>query len=173
MFADPVPEPWRRHLEARFVAIHDEIARVAESQWFAWAPPVHNYAVGASFLPLWMKYQPPWLQADLAACRALCPTTARLRDELPGVFTVCFSRLAPGARILPHRDLDEPGFLRIHMGLASDPRARLRAGEEWRTWREGHCFAFHPDVEHEVVHDGDRPRTALLVDVGAAALAAR
>lgn len=171
MFVDPVPDPWRTLLESRWLAFRDEIRALQPQQWIPWAPPVHNYATGATIVPLLMKYVPPWLRADFAAHRTWCPQTAQLAQELPGVYTICFSRMAPGARVAAHRDLDEEGFLRIHLGLEVDPLARFRCGDEWRTWREGRCFAFHGASEHEVVHEGARDRIALLVDVDGASLA--
>lgn len=171
MFVDPVPDPWRSHLEDRWQVYRDEMLALASGRWIPWAPPVHNYAVGASIVPLLMKYQPPWLTTDFAAHRASCPRAAQLVAELPGVYTVCFSRMAPGARVAPHCDFDEPGFLRIHLGLATDPLARFRCGPTWTTWQAGRCFAFHAATEHEVAHDGSVPRVALLLDVDADALA--
>lgn len=171
MFVDPVPDPWRAALEAHWRTFRAEMHALRADQWIPWAPPVHNYAHGASIVPLQMKYVPPWLRADFAAHRACCPRTAQLVGTLPGVYTICFSRMAPGARVAAHRDLDEPGFLRIHLGLDVDPQARFRCGDTWRPWQEGRCFAFHGASEHEVVHDGERVRVALLVDVDAASLA--
>jgi ornithine lipid ester-linked acyl 2-hydroxylase len=170
LFVDPVPDPWRSYLEGRWQAFRDEVLPLPQ-HWLPWAPPVHNYASGAAILPLLMKYVPPWLHADFAAHSALCPQTARIADELPGVYTICFSRMAPGARVAAHRDFDEEGFLRIHLGLTVDPQAQFRCGDAWRTWRAGECFAFHGSSEHEVVHQGVNPRIALLVDVDAASLA--
>jgi aspartyl/asparaginyl beta-hydroxylase (cupin superfamily) len=171
MFVDPVPDPWRRHLESRWQAIRDEVLALRAAQWIDWAPPVHNYAFGAAIVPLLMKYVPPWLDTDFAAHAASCPVTAGLARELPGIYTLCFSRMAPGARVAAHRDLEEVGFLRIHLGLVVDPEARLRCGDEWRAWRAGECFAFHGSSEHEVAHNGTAARIALLVDVDAEALA--
>ncbi|MBL8753765.1 MAG: aspartyl/asparaginyl beta-hydroxylase domain-containing protein [Planctomycetes bacterium] len=171
MFVDPVPDPWCAYLEANWQTFLAETQALLPTQWIDWAPPVHNYAFGAALVPLTMKYVPPWLRADFAAHRRLCPAIARIASDLPGVYTVCLSRMAPGARVAAHSDHEEPGFLRIHLGLEVDPLARFRCEREWRSWQAGRCFAFHAEREHEVVHDGTRPRIALLVDVDADSLA--
>jgi aspartyl/asparaginyl beta-hydroxylase (cupin superfamily) len=171
VFVDPVPDPWRAQLEAHWGTVRAEMELLREEQWVAWAPPVHNYAHGASIVPLRLKYQPPWLQFDGEKHQSWLPRTAQLVDGLPGTYTACLSRMLPGARVAAHRDLDEAGFLRIHLGLATDPQARFRCGGEWRSWQEGRCLAFHGASEHEVVHDGTRPRVVLIVDVDAESLA--
>ncbi len=170
MFVDPVPDPWCAFLESHWREFLAEMQALPASQWIEWAPPVHNYAQGASIVPLVMKYVPPWLHTDFGAHRRQCPAIARVATELPGVYTVCLSRMAPGARVAAHRDHEEPGFLRIHLGLEVDPEARFRCEREWRSWEAGRCFAFLAQHEHEVVHAGTRPRVALLVDVDAQSL---
>ena len=57
--------------------------------------------------------------------------------------------------------------MRCHLGLdVPEPdKARLRVGTEWRTWSEGKAFAFDDAFQHEVVHEGDRDRVVLVVDV--------
>jgi aspartyl/asparaginyl beta-hydroxylase (cupin superfamily) len=171
MFVDPAPEPWRSMLLERWRLARDEALALPDAQWTAYAPPQHNYAHRASFVPLALRYVFPWFHGDMAANRAACPATARLLDDLPGVFTLAFSRMLPGARVAPHRDLEEPGFLRFHVGLSTDGTARFRCGDTWISWREGEVHAFHPQTEHEVVHDGASPRIVLLLDVDAATLA--
>lgn len=171
MFVDPVPDPWRSYLESNWRAYRAEMQALPSARWLDWAPPVHNYTSGVTFAPLTMKYVPPWLQADFEPYRRACPAIARIASELPGVYTVCLSRMVPGAYVLAHSDHDEPGFLRIHLGLEVDPEARFRCVSEWRSWQEGRCLALHASNEHEVVHDGDRQRVVLLVDVDADSLA--
>lgn len=171
MFVEPAPDPWRRVLEQRWCELRDEACALPETMWAEWAPPVDRYAYGASFVPFAMRYRPPWFTADLAPNLAACPVTASLLEDLPGVYTLAFSRMEPGARVHAHRDLDEPGFLRFHLGLQTDDGARFRCGDRWVTWHEGRVHAFHAATEHEVVHDGVRPRVLLLLDVDAATLA--
>lgn len=171
MFVDPAPDPWRRVLEQRWRAIRDEARALPPSRWSDWAPPVHNYALGAKFAPFVMRYRPPWLTCEMGPNVAACPLTAGLLQELPGVYTLALSCMPPGARVQPHCDLDEPGFLRFHLGLETDDAARFRCGDRWVTWQEGRVHAFQPATEHEVVHDGTRPRIVLLMDVDAASLA--
>ncbi len=171
MLVEPAPDPWRNVLEASWRAIRDEAKALDEARWQAWGQLHHNVAYGAAVAPLCLRYRPSWVAGDLADYRAACPRTAALLTELPGVFTLVFSRMAPGARVLPHRDLEEPGYLRFHLGIDADSGARFRVGDRWVAWRDGSVHAFQPATEHEVVHDGARPRIVLLMDVDAAAIA--
>jgi beta-hydroxylase len=170
MLVEPAPDPWRRALEQRWHHIRDEALALSAAQWLAWGQRQYNVASGASIAPLCMRYHPSWLTADLGQYRTWCPRTASLLHDLPGVFTLAFSRLAPGARVLPHRDLEEPGYLRFHLGLDTVAGARMRIGDRWHEWGDGCAIAFDPTTEHEVVHDGNRPRIVLLMDVEAQAL---
>lgn len=170
MLVDPAPDPWRAALERRWRDLRDEALALPDAQWLAWGQQQYNVASGASIAPLRMRYLPSWLTADLGEYRARCPRTAALLHDLPGVFTLVFSRLAPGARVLPHRDLEEPGYVRFHLGLDTVAGARMRIGDRWHEWGDGRAIAFDPTTEHEVVHDGRRARIVLLMDVEAAAL---
>jgi aspartyl/asparaginyl beta-hydroxylase (cupin superfamily) len=171
MFVDPAPDPWRRVLEQRWPTLRDEVRALRDEQWARWAQEEYNVAFGALFFPLALRYRPTWFTGDLAANQRACPETSRLLTDLPGVFTLAFSRMQPGARVHPHSDHEEPGYLRMHLCVQGDAAARFRCGDRWIAWQEGRVQAFFPSTEHEVVHDGTRPRIVLLLDVDAATLA--
>lgn len=171
MLVEPVPDPWRTVLESRWTTLRDEACALRFEQWSQWAQQEYNVAFGAMIFPLALRYRPTWFTGDLMANQRACPATARLLVDLPGLFTLTLSRMQPGARVHPHSDHEEPGYLRMHLCLQGDSGARFRCGDRWLTWHEGRVHAFHPSTEHEVVHDGTRPRVVLLLDVDAATLA--
>jgi ornithine lipid ester-linked acyl 2-hydroxylase len=93
----------------------------------------------------------------------LCPQTASLVKAIPGLITAGFSRLAPGAHIVPHAG-KPVGVLRCHMGIDVPPRCGLRVGQEIRRWENGRCMVFDDTSEHEAWNLDERYRTVLLLD---------
>lgn len=93
----------------------------------------------------------------------LCPQTARLVEAIPGMITAGFSRLVPGAHIIPHSG-KPVGVLRCHLGLDVPDQCGLRVGSESRRWEPGRCLVFDDTSEHEAWNLDSRPRTVLLLD---------
>lgn len=76
------------------------------------------------------------------------------------------SKLTPGVRISPHCGSSNLRF-RYHLGLdiPEPDKVKIRVGNEWKSWGEGKAFGFDDSYEHEVVHDGEKDRVVLIVDV--------
>jgi aspartyl/asparaginyl beta-hydroxylase (cupin superfamily) len=97
----------------------------------------------------------------------MCPRTAALMRQIPGMTTAMFSILSPRKHILDHRG-PYKGVLRYHLGLivpADAPACRIRVGEEVRHWEEGKSLVFDDTFNHEVWNDTDETRVVLFVDV--------
>lgn len=104
-------------------------------------------------------------QADLGV--ELCPQTATLMRQIPGMRTAMFSILSPNKHILPHRG-PYKGVLRYHLGLivpAEKEACRIRVGQDIRHWEEGGSLIFDDTIDHEVWNDTDEVRVVLFVDV--------
>ena len=100
---------------------------------------------------------------------ALCPDTTRLVESLPlcrNFGFAMFSGMEPHTHVEPHCGSSNLR-LRHHLGIdVPEPGAsRLRVGREWRPWARGKCSAFDDSFEHEVVHEGEKARVILVVDV--------
>lgn len=97
---------------------------------------------------------------------ARCPQTEKLVKQIPGLMMAGFSRLAPGAHIVPHRGYEGySGYvLRFHLGLQVPDNCAMRVGSETRNWREGASLVFDDSTEHEAWNGSDRTRTILLCD---------
>lgn len=93
----------------------------------------------------------------------LCPETTRLVESIPGMITAGFSRLVPGAHIIPHSG-KPVGVLRCHMGIDVPDKCGLRVGNEIRRWENGRCLVFDDTSEHEAWNLDSQPRTVLLLD---------
>jgi aspartate beta-hydroxylase len=107
---------------------------------------------------------------------ALCPTTSRVIDTLPvcrNFGFVAFSGMEPHTHVAAHCGSSNLR-LRYHLGVeVPEPgKSWIRVGTERRSWRQGRVLAFDDSFEHEVVHDGDRPRVVLIVDVWQPSLSA-
>jgi beta-hydroxylase len=97
----------------------------------------------------------------------MCPRTAALMREIPGMKTAMISILSPRKHILDHRG-PYKGVLRYHLGLIvpQDAEAcRIRVGEDFRHWEEGSSMIFDDTFNHEVWNDTDETRVVLFVDV--------
>jgi beta-hydroxylase len=97
----------------------------------------------------------------------MCPRTAALMEQIPGMKTAMFSILSPRKHILDHRG-PYKGVLRYHLGLIvpSDAEAcRIRVGDDIRHWEEGKSMVFDDTFNHEVWNDTDETRVVLFVDV--------
>jgi ornithine lipid ester-linked acyl 2-hydroxylase len=97
----------------------------------------------------------------------MCPRTAALMRQIPGMTTAMFSILSPRKHILDHRG-PYKGVLRYHLGLIvpRDAEAcRIRVGDDIRHWEEGKSLVFDDTYNHEVWNDTDETRVVLFVDV--------
>jgi ornithine lipid ester-linked acyl 2-hydroxylase len=97
----------------------------------------------------------------------MCPRTAALMREIPGMTTAMISILSPRKHILAHRG-PYKGVLRYHLGLIvpRDAEAcRIRVGDDLRHWQEGESMIFDDTFDHEVWNDTDETRVVLFVDV--------
>jgi beta-hydroxylase len=97
----------------------------------------------------------------------MCPRTAELMREIPGMTTAMFSILSPRKHILDHRG-PYKGVLRYHLGLIVPEQAtqcRIRVGDDIRHWEEGKSLIFDDTFNHEVWNDTDDTRVVLFVDV--------
>lgn len=100
-----------------------------------------------------------------------CPRTVEALSrvplcQVPGQMpSVLFSRLAPGATIVPHHGAVNTRLI-CHLPLIVPPDCgALRVGNYRRTWREGELLVFDDSMEHEAWNPGARERVVLLFDI--------
>ncbi len=100
---------------------------------------------------------------------ARCPRTAALVDELPVPRIrnqspeLFFSRLRPGAHIVPHFGLMN-ARLTVHLGLVIPEGCTLRAGNETRAWQAGQLLIFDDSFEHEAWNRSTSERAVLIFE---------
>ena len=160
MFEDVSRFTFAAGLERNWQVIRDEMAALRSTGFIAW-PEKSLYGESG-----WQTFGLYAFGQRQAANCALCPRTTALVEAIPGLVTAGFSRLAPGAHILPHVGYDEYSryVLRLHLALETNPDCALRVADETRVWEEGRALVFCDAVEHEAWNRGTTTRTILLLD---------
>ena len=95
-----------------------------------------------------------------------CPETWRLVQCVPGLVSVMFSVLEPGARLPAHHG-PYNGLLRLHLGLiVPEPReaVAIRIDGAVHHWEEGRALIFDDTFEHEARNESGHTRVVLFVD---------
>lgn len=160
--------PWIAEVEANWTTIRDELERVLEDR--EGLPNFQDISKDQIEITDDDRWKTLFLygygfEAKLGV--ELCPRTAALMREIPGMTTAMFSILSPRKHILDHRG-PYKGVLRYHLGLIvpRDAQAcRIRVGEDIRHWEEGESMVFDDTYNHEVWNDTDETRVVLFVDV--------
>jgi ornithine lipid ester-linked acyl 2-hydroxylase len=96
---------------------------------------------------------------------ALCPNTAAVLEQIPGLLTAFFSILHPKKHIPAHKGLFK-GIIRTHLGLRipGNGECRMQLHDQTLHWEEGKAFVFDDTYRHEVWNDSDNIRVVLLID---------
>lgn len=156
MFLAPTEFKFVDTLESNYAIIRQELDHLQQTHFIPW-PETTLYNQGWDVFGLYA------FGRKLEANCCLCPETARLVAQIPGMTTAGFSRLAPGTQITPHVGYTNV-VLRCHLGVIVPDGCALRVGAEVRQWQEGKCLIFDDTVEHEAWHHGSTDRIVLLVD---------
>jgi ornithine lipid ester-linked acyl 2-hydroxylase len=97
----------------------------------------------------------------------LCPETAKLLEQIPGLKVAFFSILAPGKHIPEHRGKHK-GIVRCHLALrVPEPKeaCKIRVLDQIAYWEEGRCLFFDDTFPHEVWNDTNDYRVVLFLDI--------
>ncbi len=160
--------PWVAHVEQNWETIREELLGVLEDREAL--PNFQDISKDQIEITDDDRWKTFFLygygfQADVGV--EMCPRTAALMREIPGMTTAMLSILSPRKHILDHRG-PYKGVLRYHLGLIVPREAeqcRIRVGDEVRHWEEGQSMVFDDTFNHEVWNDTDETRVVLFVDV--------
>ncbi len=160
--------PWIAEIEANWTTIRDELLQVLEDRE---ALPnfqdISRDQIEITDDDRWKTFFLYGFGFEAKLGVEMCPRTAALMQEIPGMTTAMFSILSPRKHILDHRG-PYKGVLRYHLGLIVPRDAescRIRVGEDFRHWEEGHSMVFDDTYNHEVWNNTDETRVVLFVDV--------
>ena len=160
--------PWIQHVEENWTVIREELERVLDDHaGLANFQDISKDQIEITDDDRWKTFflYGYGFKAKLGV--EMCPRTAALMEQIPGMKTAMFSILSPRKHILDHRG-PYKGVLRYHLGLIvpSDAEAcRIRVGNDIRHWQEGKSMVFDDTFNHEVWNDTDETRVVLFVDV--------
>ena len=160
--------PWVQHVEENWTVIREELERVLDDHaGLANFQDISKDQIEITDDDRWKTFflYGYGFKAKLGV--EMCPRTAALMEQIPGMKTAMFSILSARKHILDHRG-PYKGVLRYHLGLIvpSDAEAcRIRVGDDIRHWQEGKSMVFDDTFNHEVWNDTDETRVVLFVDV--------
>jgi aspartyl/asparaginyl beta-hydroxylase (cupin superfamily) len=167
-FFPPERFPWVAHIEGNWMVIREELERVLDDHdGLPNFQDISKDQIEITDDDRWKTYflYGYGFKAKLGV--EMCPRTAALMEQIPGMKTAMFSILSPRKHILDHRG-PYKGVLRYHLGLIVPQAAedcRIRVGEDIRHWEEGRSMIFDDTFNHEVWNDTDETRVVLFVDV--------
>jgi ornithine lipid ester-linked acyl 2-hydroxylase len=167
-FFPPERFPWVQLIEENSATIRAELERVLEDQ--AALPNFQDISKDQIEITDDDRWKTFFLYGYGFTAKLgveMCPRTAALMRQIPGMTTAMFSILSPRKHILDHRG-PYKGVLRYHLGLIvpRDKEAcRIRVGDDFRHWEEGKSMIFDDTYNHEVWNDTDETRVVLFVDV--------
>jgi len=164
-------KPWyeaQNHIKTQLEQHADEIVseyRAVEGS-IGTHPDNKDYVKNGKWNGLFISGAKGKIDSDLVDA---CPTTTRIIRDLPICYNfgfVAYSQLLPGTHIVAHVGSSNLR-IRYHLGIdiPEPDKARIRVGKEWRHWKQNGVIAFDDSYNHEVIHEGDRKRTILIVDV--------
>jgi aspartyl/asparaginyl beta-hydroxylase (cupin superfamily) len=160
--------PWVRQVEDNWTTIRGELERVLEDhEALPNFQDISKDQIEITDDDRWKTFFLYGFGFKAKLGLEMCPQTAALMEQIPGMTTAMFSILSPRKHILDHRG-PYKGVLRYHLGLIV-PRekeaCRIRVGEDVRHWEEGKSMVFDDTFNHEVWNDTDETRVVLFVDV--------
>src|SRR5882757_8102773 len=160
--------PWVKHVEQNWIVIREEAERLLEVQAdLANFQDISKDQIEITDDDRWKTFFLYGYGFEARLGVEMCPRTAKLMREIPGMKTAMISILSPRKHILDHRG-PYKGVLRYHLGLIVPEDAescRIRVGEDIRHWEEGKSLIFDDTFNHEVWNDTDETRVVLFVDV--------
>ena len=157
--------PFVSRLEAGYSTIHHELLANLERQEQITSEDIINRAAVKDNQWKVIVLKHPGASNFTESAHKFFPETLRILKECDIEFLLAkFSAIVPGTHIKAHTGPSNDQ-LRAHLGLVHTGGARIRAGNEWRTWREGKVMIFDSSWEHEVHHDGPDLRIVLILDI--------
>ena len=157
---------WANLLEDNWQVIQEEVARLVNTD--KELPNIQDIQPAEALLTKDNRWKTFFLQGfghKVEKNRALCPETAKVIDQIPGLLTAFFSILHPGKHIPAHRGIFK-GIVRTHLGLIipKNGECKMRVNREFIHWQEGKPVFFDDTYNHEVWNNTDGIRVVLLID---------
>lgn len=155
---------WISLLEANSPAIREELYSVLAD----------SAKAQAAYQKFSARKTAGWKQMELKiygisypAKTALFPQTMSVLGQIPGISTIYFSLLEPGATVPPHVG-DTDAFYRVHLGIEIPghlPECGLQVAGNQRSWETDKCIVFNDVYHHTAWNLTNQRRIVLILDV--------
>jgi len=126
-----------------------------------------DWGFNSLFRSGWKRFYLKWYDEALPSAQRLCPRTVELLESIPCIKGAMFATLAPGARLVQHRD-PFAGSLRYHLGLLTPTHpgdCRIFVDGIAYSWRDGEDLLFDETYIHYAENTTDQTRIILFCDV--------
>jgi beta-hydroxylase len=127
----------------------------------------NDWGFNSFFRSGWARFYLKWYEDPLPSAQRLCPRTVALLESIPTIKGAMFATLAPGSRLVQHRD-PFAGSLRYHLGLVTPTHpgdCRIFVDGNEYAWRDGEDLLFDETFIHYAENTTDQTRIILFCDV--------
>ena len=165
-FIDPTLFPWAAALEAGWSDIRAELDalrdRGGEVLPLDHISPDH---AGVVLDGKWKSFVFEAYGYHVPRNRALCPRTARLLDQVPGLMLAMFSIMEPGTYVPLHTGVSK-ALINVHLGLDVPPgECCIEVGGQTRGWSAGKLLFLDDTYPHQVWNNTGQTRVVLLMQI--------
>ncbi len=154
-------------LKANWQAIREEALDLFDQGRIKAADAYNDAGFNSFFRSGWKRFYLKWYNDPLPSAERLCPETVALLRSIPTIKGAMFASLAPGGRLVRHRD-PYAGSLRYHLGLVTPTHpgeCRIFVDGQPYSWREGEDVLFDETFLHYAENTTDQTRIILFCDV--------
>jgi beta-hydroxylase len=159
--------PELAQLKANWQVIRDEAVELFDQGRIKAADAYNDAGFNSFFRSGWTRFYLKWYNDPQPSAERLCPKTVALLESIPTIKGAMFASLAPGGRLVRHRD-PYAGSLRYHLGLVTPTHpgeCRIFVDGEPYTWRDGEDVLFDETFIHYAENTTDQNRIILFADI--------
>jgi len=163
----PSVVPELAKLRDNWQTIREEALQLFDEGRIKAADKYNDWGFNSFFRSGWKRFYLKWYEDPLPSARRLCPNTVALLESIPSIKGAMFATLAPGARLVQHRD-PFAGSLRYHLGLVTPTSpgvCRIFIDGTPYTWRDGTDILFDETYIHYAENTTADTRIILFCDV--------
>jgi beta-hydroxylase len=162
---DAVPELAK--LRENWTTIREEALSLFDEGKIKAAEKYNDWGFNSFFRSGWKRFYLKWYEDPLPSAMRMCPRTVELLQSIPSIKGAMFATLAPGGRLVQHRD-PFAGSLRYHLGLVTPTHpgeCRILVDGIPYSWRDGEDLLFDETFIHYAENTTDQARIILFCDV--------
>jgi beta-hydroxylase len=163
----PTVVPELAALRDNWQTIREEALRLFDEGRIKASDGYNDWGFNSFFRSGWKRFYLKWYEDALPSAKRMCPHTVALLESIPCIKGAMFATLAPGARLVQHRD-PFAGSLRYHLGLVTPTSpgiCRIIVDGNEYSWRDGEDLLFDETFIHYAENTTQDTRIILFCDV--------